>query len=63
MPPSAAEVLGQVDVVFTNLPDTPDVEKVVFGPGGVIEQPHPGLIFVVSFSTPKPLASRKIADY
>ena len=24
---SAAEVAGQVDVIFTNLPDSPDVEK------------------------------------
>ena len=58
---SAAEVAGQVDVVFTNLPDTPDVEKVAFGPGGVIEQAHPGLIFVDN-STIKPVASRKIAQ-
>jgi 2-hydroxy-3-oxopropionate reductase len=58
---SAAEVAGQVDVVFTNLPDTPDVEKVALGPGGVIEQAHPGLIFVDN-STIKPVASRKIAQ-
>lgn len=58
---SSAEVAGQVDVVFTNLPDTPDVEKVALGPGGVIEQAHPGLIFVDN-STIKPAASRKIAQ-
>ena len=58
---SAAEVAGQVDVVFTNLPDTPDVEKVALGPGGVIEQAHPGLIFVDN-STIKPVAARKIAQ-
>jgi 2-hydroxy-3-oxopropionate reductase len=58
---SAAEVAGQVDVVFTNLPDTPDVEKVALGPGGVIEQAHPGLIFVDN-STIMPVASRKIAQ-
>ncbi len=58
---SAAEVAGQVDVVFTNLPDTPDVEKVALGPGGVIEHAHPGLIFVDN-STIKPGASRKIAQ-
>jgi 2-hydroxy-3-oxopropionate reductase len=57
---SPAEVAGQVEVVFTNLPDTPDVEKVALGPGGVIEQAHPGLIFVDN-STIKPVASRKIA--
>jgi 2-hydroxy-3-oxopropionate reductase len=58
---SPAEVAGQVDVVFTNLPDTPDVEKVALGPGGVIEQAHPGLILVDN-STIKPAASRKIAQ-
>jgi 2-hydroxy-3-oxopropionate reductase len=58
---SAAEVAGQVEVVFTNLPDTPDVEEVALGAGGVIEQAHPGLIFVDN-STIKPVASRKIAQ-
>ena len=58
---SPAELAGQVDVVFTNLPDTPDVEKVALGPGGVIEQVHPGLILVDN-STIKPAASRKIAQ-
>ena len=58
---SAAEVAGQVDLVFTNLPDTPDVEKVALGPGGVIEQAHAGLIFVDN-STIKPAAARKIAQ-
>ena len=57
---SPAEVAGQVDIVFTNLPDTPDVEKVALGAGGIIEQAHPGLIFVDN-STIKPAASRKIA--
>ena len=58
---SAAEVAGQVDLVFTNLPDTPDVEKVALGPGGVIEQARPGLIFVDN-STIKPVVARKIAQ-
>jgi 2-hydroxy-3-oxopropionate reductase len=58
---SAAEVAGQVDLIFTNLPDTPDVEKVALGAGGVIEQAHPGLIFVDN-STIKPAAARKIAQ-
>jgi len=57
----AAEVAGQVDVVITNLPDSPDVEKVAFGPGGVIEQAHPGLIFVDNSSI-KPASARRIAQ-
>jgi len=33
---SPAQVAAQVDVVFTNLPDTPDVEKVVLGGKGIL---------------------------
>jgi len=58
---SPAEVAGQVDVVFTNLPDTPDVEQVALGPGGILEGAHPGLIFVDN-STIKPAATRSIAE-
>jgi 2-hydroxy-3-oxopropionate reductase len=57
---SPAEVAAQVDVVFTNLPDTPDVEKVAFGSAGIIEKTHPGLIFVDN-STIVPAAARSIA--
>jgi 2-hydroxy-3-oxopropionate reductase len=57
---SAAEVAGQVEVVFTNLPDTPDVEKVVLGPGGILEAAHPGLVYVDN-STIKPVTARQIA--
>jgi 2-hydroxy-3-oxopropionate reductase len=57
---SPAEVAAQVDVVFTNLPDSPDVEQVALGRGGVIEAARPGLIFVDN-STIMPAASREIA--
>ncbi len=57
---SPAEVASQVDVVFTNLPDTPDVEKVVLGEKGIIEGAHQGLIFVDN-STIKPVSARMIA--
>jgi 2-hydroxy-3-oxopropionate reductase len=58
---SPAEVARQVDVVFTNLPDTPDVESVVLGADGILAGAHPGLIFVDN-STIKPAASRQLAD-
>lgn len=58
---SPAEVASQVDVIFTNLPDTPDVEKVTLGPKGIIEGAHAGLVFVDN-STIKPAAARVIAD-
>ncbi|HEX9027966.1 MAG TPA: NAD(P)-binding domain-containing protein [Anaerolineales bacterium] len=58
---SPAELAAQVDVVFTNLPDTPDVEKVAFGTGGIIEGAHAGMVFVDN-STIKPIAAREIAN-
>ncbi len=58
---SPAVVAAQVDVVFTNLPDSPDVELVALGRKGVIEGAHDGLIFVDN-STIKPVSARKIAD-
>lgn len=57
---SPAEVASQVDVVFTNLPDSPDVEKIVFGEDGIIFGGKPGLIFVDN-STIKPAVARTIA--
>jgi len=57
---SPAEVAGQVDVVFTNLPDTPDVELVVLGDKGILEGAHPGLIWVDN-STIKPATARSIS--
>ena len=41
---SPKEVAQQVEFVFTNLPDSPDVEKVVLGANGIIEGAHDGLI-------------------
>jgi 2-hydroxy-3-oxopropionate reductase len=57
---SPKEVASQVDVVFTNLPDSPDVELVALGTGGIIEGATDGLIFVDN-STIKPATARKIA--
>jgi len=58
---SPAEVARQVDVVFTNLPDTPDVETVVLGPDGILAGAHPGLIWVDN-STIKPATARLIPE-
>jgi 2-hydroxy-3-oxopropionate reductase len=57
---SPAEVAAQVDVVFTNLPDSPDVEKVALGENGILAGAHPGLIFIDN-STIKPAVARHIA--
>ena len=58
---SPKEVAEQVDIIFTNLPDSPDVEEVVLGENGIIEGAHDGLIFVDN-STIKPASARKIAS-
>src|SRR5688572_11241661 len=55
------EVASQVDVIFTNLPDTPDVEKVVLGENGIIAGAHAGLIYIDN-STIKPVAARMLAE-
>ncbi len=58
---SAKEVAAAAEIVFTCLPDSPDVEKVVLGPNGIMEGAHPGLI-VVDHSTIKPDTARQVAQ-
>ncbi len=57
---SPAETAAHADVVFTNLPDSPDVEEVVWGRGGIIETAHNGQIYVDN-STIKPAVARSIS--
>lgn len=57
---SPKEVAAQVDILFTNLPDSPDVEQVVLGKNGIIEGARSGLI-VIDNSTIKPASARMIA--
>ncbi len=56
---SPKEVAGQVEILITMLPNSPDVELVALGPGGIIEGARPGLIFA-DMSTISPLVSQKI---
>lgn len=58
---SPSEVATRVDIVFTNLPDSPDVELVTLGENGIIYGAHPGMIYVDN-STIKPATARHIAD-
>ena len=58
---SPKEVAAQVDVVFTNLPDSPDVELVALGQDGLIEGASEGLVFVDN-STIKPATARHLAE-
>jgi len=57
---SPAEVASRSDIIFTNLPDSPDVEMVVLGPDGIIETARKGPVFVDN-STIKPATARKLA--
>ena len=58
---SPRSVAEQSDVVFTNLPDTPDVEEVIFGENGILEGCHEGMIFIDN-STIKPEIAREISN-
>ena len=57
---SPKDVAGQCDVLFTMLPNSPDVELVALGPNGIIEGARRGLIFA-DMSTISPIVSQKIA--
>jgi 2-hydroxy-3-oxopropionate reductase len=61
---SAAEVAKQAEVVFTMVPDTPDVERVLFGRGGVAEAlPGDGARkVVVDMSSISPIATKAFAE-
>jgi 3-hydroxyisobutyrate dehydrogenase-like beta-hydroxyacid dehydrogenase len=57
---SPADVAAASDVVFTSLPDTPDVELVLLGEKGVLQGGRAGLI-AVDHSTIRPAAARAVA--
>ena len=57
---SAREVAERADVVMIMVPDTPDVEAVLFGPAGVAEGLSPGKV-VVDMSSISPIATKDFA--
>jgi 2-hydroxy-3-oxopropionate reductase len=57
---TAREVALRSEVVFTMVPDTPDVEKAVFGTAGISEGLSPGKV-VVDMSSISPIATREMA--
>lgn len=57
---SARDVASRSDVMITMLPDSPEVEAVVFGPDGVFEGADEGLLYI-DMSTISPVVSRRIA--
>jgi len=58
---SAKEVAQKSDVIITMVPDTPDVEKVLFAKDGVAEGLAPGKI-VVDMSSISPIETKAFAD-
>ncbi len=57
---SGREVAQRSEVVFSMVPDTPDVEKVLFAPGGVAEGLSPGKTFV-DMSSISPIETKTFA--
>jgi 2-hydroxy-3-oxopropionate reductase len=58
---SPSEVAQQAEIIITMVPDTPDVEKVLFGAGGVAEGLGKGKI-VVDMSSISPMETKKYAS-
>jgi 2-hydroxy-3-oxopropionate reductase len=59
--PNAREVASRADVVITMVPDTPDVEAVLFGDGGVAQGLSQGKT-VVDMSSISPIATKAFAQ-
>jgi 2-hydroxy-3-oxopropionate reductase len=57
---SPAEVAALSTIVITMLPDTPDVTRVLTGPGGVVAGLRPGSI-VIDMSTISPVATEQLS--
>lgn len=58
---TAAEVARQADIIITMVPDTPDVERVLFGEQGVAAGLAPGKT-VVDMSSISPIATKEFAQ-
>ena len=58
---SPREATQNSDVVITMLPDSPEVEEVVFGANGIIESLRDGMLFI-DMSTIAPQTSKKVYD-
>lgn len=56
-----AVIARESDVCIINVPDTPDLERVILDPAGVREGAHPGLV-VVAMGTHRPSAMPPLAD-
>ncbi|WP_413874311.1 2-hydroxy-3-oxopropionate reductase [Albidovulum sp.] len=59
--PNAAAVAARSEVVILMLPDTPDVERVLLGAGGVVSALRPGAL-VIDMSTISPIETLRFAE-
>ena len=59
--PNAAAVAAKSEVVILMLPDTPDVERVLLGAGGVVSALRPDTL-VIDMSTISPIETRRFAE-
>lgn len=58
---SPAEVAGKADIIITMVPDTPDVEKVLFDENGIASGLSKGKI-IVDMSSISPIATKEFAQ-
>jgi 3-hydroxyisobutyrate dehydrogenase len=56
-----SEVAERSDIVVTMVVDSPDVEAVLFGPNGIAEGAHAGLL-AIDMSTISPARTKELAD-
>ena len=63
---NAAEVTGNADIIFTMVPDTPDVEAVLFGANGIADGLKAGATdtrkIIVDMSSISPMATKTFAQ-
>ena len=58
---TAGAVAENADIIITMLPDSPDVEEVVFGADGILQGIRPGSLFI-DMSTIAPAAAKKLYE-
>ncbi|HSR12012.1 MAG TPA: 2-hydroxy-3-oxopropionate reductase [Thermodesulfobacteriota bacterium] len=58
---SSKEAVEKSEIVITMLPDSPDVEKAVMGPQGVLEGVRKGMLYI-DMSTIAPSTARKVFE-
>ena len=57
---SPADVARRATIIITMVPDTPDVEAVIAGPGGVLDALQPASV-VIDMSSISPVATKRLA--